>query len=203
MAHRGVVGLGEQEHDPGVAQDLGLGRGGHVEGDAERLEHVGAARAAAGGAVSVFRHGHACRRGDQRSSRGKIQCSGMVAAGAAGVQDALEPVIDADHRLTHRARRGRDRLRAFAHQPQRHQEPRDLRRGPAPRQDRGEHPLHPRVGRERAVVSSANTSENSERGVGHNEFNQFPMSCEPCCVRTDSGWNCTPSTGSDLRGGAP
>ena len=60
-----------------------------VDAHPERLEHVGAAAAAAHRAVAVLGHGHAAGRDHQRGHGRDVEGAGAVAAGPAGVDGAL------------------------------------------------------------------------------------------------------------------
>ena len=58
---------------------------GHLDVDAQRLEHVGAAALARDRPVAVLGHGHARAGDDEGGGRGDVERMRHVAAGAAGV----------------------------------------------------------------------------------------------------------------------
>src|SRR5581483_8489887 len=83
-----------------------------------------------------------------------------------------------------------DLVRGLALQPQRDQEPADLRGSRLARHDRVHHRARLRA------VERASVEEKCERFLDH-RLRKLRQSSGPSGVRTLSGWNCTPSTGSE------
>ncbi len=103
-----------------------------VDGDTERVEHVGRARAGGDGTVAVLGDRHAGTRHDESGAGGNVVGALGVAARAAGIDGTLRRA----HRncpRPHGARRARDLIHGLATQPQSHEKRADLRRGRRPR----------------------------------------------------------------------
>jgi hypothetical protein len=186
VAHGRVVHGSHQERDAAALQQPRCVAGRDVERYAERLEHIGAARPAAHGAIAVLgdRHPRRCR--DQRGAGRQVERALAVAPGAAGVEHERKAVIDRYHRSSHRLDRCGDDLGVLSAQAQRDGEAGDLHRRPLAGQDRVEHPP------DRARGNATRRGELGEDlgetcGLGHSASNQFCTSCMPCSVRIDSG----------------
>ena len=87
-AHEGMVRGRMEEGEAVVAEGFGGLGGGEVDGDAERLEHVGGAGLRGDGAIAMFGDRRSSRRGDEGCGGGDVEGAGVVAAGAAGVDKA-------------------------------------------------------------------------------------------------------------------
>ena len=191
---------GEEEGDAGLAEHAGLPRGVDVDGDAERLDDVGAAAPARDRAVAVLGDGHAARRDHDRRGGREVQRVRAVAARAASVDDAREAVVDRRHPGAHRLGGGDDHLRGLAPHAERDGEGADLHRRPQPVKDGVEGRADLR-GRQRASCEErAEDRREGERRFAHDarprRRSQLPRSLLPSVVRMLSGWNCTPSTSS-------
>ena len=191
--------VGGREHEP-EADVLDAARdraGAQIDPGAERLEHVGRAGQAGGRAVAVLGDRAARAGGDQRGGRRDVERP-PPAAGAGGV----EQVVACDRRPARRA-------------------PRIVRARPASSSTVS--PLVRSAIRNAAIWTSdalpAMISESTaaassrlevvpagervdrpreqfEAGLIACRARKLPSSSRPCSVRTDSGWNWTPSAGS-------
>ena len=105
VAHGGVVG-GRVQVAEAVALDHLRGLlGREVDRHAERLEHVGRARARRGRAVTVLGDGAAAGGRDEGRRRGDVERARAVAAGAGGVDQVVARGRHGDDVRAHRARR--------------------------------------------------------------------------------------------------
>ena len=84
---RGSAGA-KRKAQPASSRQRWTVSSGRVDAHAQRLQHVGAAAAAAGRAVAVLGHGHAAGRDHQRGHGRDVEGARAVAAGAAGVDGA-------------------------------------------------------------------------------------------------------------------
>ena len=114
VLHGEVVARREHEADARLGDAAAhLGRG-DVDGDAQRLEHVGAAALAGGRAVAVLGHGDAGAGGDDGGGGRDVEGPGVVAAGAAGVEDHVGVHLDLLGQRAHGARHADDLLGGLA-----------------------------------------------------------------------------------------
>ncbi len=137
-ARRAVVGGREHEAEARLVDAAGDLVGAEVDPHAERLEHVGRARQAGGGAVAVLGHRATGPGGDQRRRGGDVE--GRPPAARAGGVDQI--VAAGPHRRRQPPHRGReadqlvDRLALGA---QRDQHRRGLHLGGVALHDLGQH----------------------------------------------------------------
>ena len=104
----------EHEADAGLGDAAAHLRRGEVDGDAERLEHVGAAALAGRRAVAVLGHRDAGAGGHEGRRGRDVEGAGAVAAGAAGVEDHVGVDLDLLGELAHGARHADDLRRGLA-----------------------------------------------------------------------------------------
>ena len=115
---------------------------------------------------------------------------GAVAARAAGVDQPIERHFDFPRARPHRLGRAGDLVGRLAFDAQRDEQGGDLRH----RRAALEHGVH-RLRRLRAGEILPFNSQ-PERIDQHQILRKFRKSVCPSGVRIDSGWNCTPNTGS-------
>ena len=193
VAHRGVVGLREEEPEADLVDAGGdVGRS-EIDPHAERLEHVGRPAPRRHGPVAVLGDHGARGRSDQRRRRRDVERVGAVAAGAAGVDQVGVRGRRRRHVGAHRPGAAGDLVGRLALHPERDQERGDLgRRGVA-----GHHLHHRHV---RLLAREvAPLDELLDRARDHRPASmarKFSIRRRPCGVSTDSGWNCTPCVGS-------
>ena len=113
-----------------------------------------------------------------------------VAAGARRVDEVVALRVHREDVLAHRLGAAGDLVGGLALQAQRDQEAADLRRRRLAAHDRAHH-LTRLVAPQVVAVEKAR-----ERLLDHAASRKLRASCGPTSVRTDSGWNWTPSTGS-------
>src|SRR5262249_663241 len=139
-------------------------------------------------AVAVLRDaGSRCSGDECRRSR-DVERLAAVAAGARGVDEVVALRLHRQHVRAHRLGAAGDLVGRLALQPQRDEEAADLRRRGLARHDRV-HDLARPVAAEVAALQQL-----AERVLDHER--KFLARSLPTGVRTDSGWNCTPSIGS-------
>ncbi len=125
-------------------------------------------------------------RRDERRRRGDVVRVRAVAAGARRVDQILPPGPHREHVLAHRLGAARDLVRGLALDPERDEESAYLRLGCFAAHDR----------RHRLACLRAGEIAALDHGVQRVAHRKFLPSAGPSGVSTDSGWNCTPSTGS-------
>jgi hypothetical protein len=192
VAHGRVVPRREEEADAALV-DAGcdaLRR--KLDLDAQRGKHVGAAAARGDGAVAVLGHPRARRRGDEGGGGGDVEGVRQVAAGAAGVDQPLVAHLHPPRAVAQGERGAGDLIGGLALHSQRDQEGRDQRVGRAAFEDPVDR-LHHFVARE---VLSFDRAADRILEVHARTSRKLRSSVWPSGVRMDSGWNCTPKTGS-------
>ena len=103
VLHGEVVARREHEADAAGGDAAAHLLRREVDGDAERLEDVGAAALARRRAVAVLGDGDAGAGGHERRRRRDVEGAGAVAAGAAGVEDDVGVHLDLLGELAHGA----------------------------------------------------------------------------------------------------
>ena len=221
VLHRRVETLREEEREAVVAQGRRRRLGVMVDPDAERVEHIGRARSRRHRAVAMLGHGDPRGRDHECRGRRDVERPAVVAAGPAGVDGAVRR-RDRHDPLAHRGREPGELVDGLAAHPQgdekRGQECRrrlavhdaahrraGLAQGQGPTFDHGGQrrpdlvahrtvptasaSARPAVANEPVALSSRDASPSPARR------RKFASRCGPCGVRTDSGWNWTPSSG--------
>src|SRR5436305_14807374 len=187
-----MVRLCEEEAEAELVDRALDPRGLELEPEAERLEHVGRARRRRRRAVAVLRDAGARAGRDERRRRRDVVRVRAVAAGADDVDEivALRPHVE--HVLAHRLRAAGDLVRGLALRAQRDEGARDLRL-----RRLAQHDLLHRLTRLRAgeivPVEYARHQVLDQKTPSR----KLRASAGPSGVSTDSGWNCTPTTGSE------
>jgi hypothetical protein len=96
-AERRVERRGEAEADAGGPDAVRDPVGRQLDGDTERLEHVGGAALRRGGPGAVLAHGHPGTRGHDRRHRRHVDRVGLIAAGPDDVDRRVPQVVTERH----------------------------------------------------------------------------------------------------------
>src|SRR5581483_3421607 len=132
------------------------------------------------------------RRGGDECGRGRdVERVLTVAAGAGGVDEVGPLRRNGEHVVAHRLRRAGDLVRRLALRAQRDEIAGDLRLRRLPTHD-----LVHRVARLLTRQALAVQQPRAELLAHRFPSRKLRASAGPSGVSTDSGWNCTPTTGS-------
>ena len=192
VPHRRVVRGREEEAEAELVDRARYSLGRLVEVEAQGLEHVGRAAGRGHGPVAVLGHPGSGRRRNERRGGRDVDRPCAVAAGARGVDEvaALRPYRQ--RVLAHRLRAAGDLVRGLALGTQRDQKACDLGGRRLAAHDRSHHTLRLFAGE---IVS---VEQPCQRLLDHAVASKkFRARVGPTGVSTDSGWNWTPSTGSE------
>ena len=213
MFHRGMIGLREEEADPGLLQTALGCRRFEIDADAERLQHIGAAGARRHVAIAMLGDRHATG-GDHKGGCGRnIQGAVQVAAGAAQIDGAVRN-RDRAHRMAHGACGPRKFLRGglahgegcekgshadgrnlAGHQQRKRARGRLLAQFLAGRQhlqNRAETVRHRFPLRQAGAKQKRCARHAGMRAWSRVMVRKFCSSACPCSDAMLSGWNCTP-----------
>jgi len=137
----------------------------------------------------VLRDSRTCCCGDERSGCRDVERLAAVPARSCGVDEVGALRQDGKYVSAHRLGAAGDLVGGLALQPERNEEAADLSGRRLARHDRVHHAAR-LVARQVVAVEQL-----CERGLDHRSRKFFAIS-RPWGVRTDSGWNWTPSMGS-------
>ena len=188
-AHRRMQLRREEKRDAGAAQHVAHPRGIEIDVHAERGEDVGAAARRRHRAVAVLGHRGAGAGGNDRGDRRHVERAASVAAGAAGVDDAIAIDGQRRHALAHRQRGAGDLVRGLALHPQRDEQRAFLHVGGAAVHHFAEHFVH-FVAPEVLAVDDALRMAMSI--IARTSARKFAINWSPPSVPYDSGWNWIP-----------
>ena len=192
VTHRWVVEGREHESEPELVDRAGNRLGGELEIEAELLEHIRGARRRRHGAIAVLGDSGARRCRDERCRGRDVERPAAVAPGAGGVDEVVALGVHRDHVVAHRLCGAGDLVRRLTLDPQGDEEASDLRLRRTAAHDRSHHLA--RLGARQVFT----VEQLSERRLDHRAAppRKFRASTSPHGVKTDSGWNWTPYTGS-------
>ena len=194
VLHGRVVAGGEHEAEADLLDARGHLLRRQVDARAQRLEHVGRARAPGGRAVAVLGHRHPRPGGHERRGGGHVE-GGPPAAGAGGVHQARAVGGHGHGQVAHGARHAGQLADGLALGPERDQQRGGLDLGGAALHDLVQHGRGLVHGQGLAAAETVDRlGEYGVGGVAH--CRKLRSMAMPCSVSTDSGWNCTPSAGS-------
>ena len=187
----------EEERPAGLVEAPLHQLDGRIDAHAERLEHVGAAAAPAGGAVAVLGHRDAAGRDHQRGHGGDVERPRPVAAGATGVdRRPARRVVPPVPSWCARSPPPRPRSRRARPGPR---EGADLRRRRFAVHDRAmAEPASSSVRRSPRVSLARCRLMPTRAPLARPIPRKFRSRSLPAAVRMLSGWNCTPSSGRSL-----
>src|SRR6185312_4917353 len=189
VSHRRVVRGGEQEAEAELVDRTRDSLGLLLESETEGLEHVCRAAGGGDGAVAVLGDRGAGCCCDE-SSRGRdVDRVGAVAAGTGRVDKVVTPWPDRQDVLAHRLGAPGDLVGRLALGAQSDEEAADLRGGRLAAHDLAHHVAG-------LPTSKVVAVEQPLQCLLNHRPRKFRANSTPSGVRTDSGWNWTPSTGS-------
>ena len=174
---------------PSSSIDCAMRSGSSASSKPELFEDVGTAGRRGDRAVPVLRDSRARRRGDERGGGRDVERPAAITSGAGSVDEVVALRRHRQDVCPHRLGAAGDLVGGLSLQPQGDEEPADLRGRRFARHDR----VHHTSGFVASQVAAV--EQVSESSLDHRP-RKFSARSRPCGVRTDSGWNWTPSIGS-------